>query len=125
MRRFVKKPGAAFVVIPGVGRLKPGQVLEGDEYERFVPLLLVELPPEPRFIDPLEDTVETPINIPPEAIPPKPSVVKNLVAKVFKKPVPKNEPFATAAELKQAVEEENKKTEIQIEEALERLTPEE
>lgn len=47
MRKFIKKPDITFAVIPGVGRLAEGQVLEGDQYAKFVPSLLVELLSEP------------------------------------------------------------------------------
>lgn len=44
MRRFQKKPDVTFVFIPGVGRVAEGRVLEGDEFAKFVPSLLVEVP---------------------------------------------------------------------------------
>jgi hypothetical protein len=43
MRRFKKKPELGFVVIPGLGRVTGDTVLEGDQYAKFCPSLLVEV----------------------------------------------------------------------------------
>jgi hypothetical protein len=43
MSNFTLKPGLTSVFLPGVGRVPPGRVLEGDQYRRFVPAFLVEV----------------------------------------------------------------------------------
>jgi hypothetical protein len=45
-RKFKKNPSMTQVVLPGYGRLTSGEV-EGDQYARFVPSLLVEVTEEP------------------------------------------------------------------------------
>lgn len=40
--RFRKKSDKDMVVLPGIGRIAPGQILEGPEYKRFVDLGLLE-----------------------------------------------------------------------------------
>jgi hypothetical protein len=52
MRKFTLKPGLSFAVIPGTGRVSPKQVLEGEQYARFVPSLLAEVLVEPAPIAP-------------------------------------------------------------------------
>ena len=70
MRRFVKKPEATFVVIPGVGRINEGRVLEGEDFAKFVPSLLVELLEEPAPAPaPARVLVEVPL------LPPAPTAV--------------------------------------------------
>lgn len=45
MRKFVKKSSLPIVVIPELGRVRDGDVLEGDHYAKYVPQLLVEIFP--------------------------------------------------------------------------------
>jgi hypothetical protein len=45
MRKFVKKSSLPIVVIPELGRVREGDVLEGDHYAKYVPQLLVEVFP--------------------------------------------------------------------------------
>ena len=107
MRRFQKRPDVTFAFIPGVGRLGAGQVLEGDEYAKFSPSLLVEiqaLPTSPALTEP---------TAPKTGSKPLPSVI-SLPAS----PVPAPKPSKPSA----AVATENKQTE-EIEKAVERLTP--
>lgn len=136
MRRFKKKPELAFAVIPGLGRISDDRVIEGDQFAKFAPSLLVEVlpaavpvsaksapkpppavivPPPPAVTAPrapskelLADTVETPINIPPEAR--RPSAMEDAG-------------FVSPEKLVAAVDAENKQTEEQIEKAVERLAP--
>lgn len=42
--RFHKRPDLDYVVIPEVGRVVPGQILEGGEFSRYCPSLLERLP---------------------------------------------------------------------------------
>lgn len=44
MKRFMKNPAASEVFIPGVGRLAEGRILMGNEYEKYAPRFLVEVP---------------------------------------------------------------------------------
>jgi hypothetical protein len=44
MRRFKKRSDLAMVFIPGRGRLRDADVLVGDDFARFCPSLLSELP---------------------------------------------------------------------------------
>lgn len=71
MRKFTLKPDLSFAVIPGTGRIVPKQVLEGEQYARFVPSLLVELLEEPKAAPPVPPppppaplSVETPFEGP-------------------------------------------------------------
>jgi hypothetical protein len=43
MRRFKKRDNLNLVVLPGIGRLRNDQVLEGDEWARYCPQCLVEI----------------------------------------------------------------------------------
>lgn len=138
MRRFKKKPELSFVVIPGVGRVSDDRVLEGDQFAKFAPSILVEVlpvpsaplkepapvvsrpvvlvpPPPPAVTAPrppskelLADTVETPINVPPEAR--RPSAMEEAG-------------FVSPEKLVAAVDAENRQTQEQIEKAVERLAP--
>jgi hypothetical protein len=44
MKQFKKNPAASEVFIPGVGRLAEGRILMGNEYEKYAPRFLVEVP---------------------------------------------------------------------------------
>lgn len=77
MRRFRKKPDVTFVVIPGAGRVNEGMVLEGDEYAKFVPSLLVEIPAAPAapvLTEPVAPKLTPKVTVPPPAPPPAPPV---------------------------------------------------
>jgi len=47
MASFKLNPQAGMVFLPGHGRVKPGDVLVGDQYRQFTPNLLVEVPDAP------------------------------------------------------------------------------
>jgi hypothetical protein len=84
MRRFQKKPDVTFAFIPGVGRVGAEQVLEGEQYARFVPSLLVELPalstPAPAASAPVAPSPKvTPVVVVP---PPAPSSAPKTAAEV-------------------------------------------
>lgn len=55
VKRFVKNPALHYVSIPGVGPLKEGQVLVGNDYSKYAPRFLVEIPDVPPGA-PLEST---------------------------------------------------------------------
>jgi hypothetical protein len=117
MRRFQKKPELTFAFIPGVGRLAAGQVLEGDQYVRFVPSLLVELPALPVAPVPSAPKVTpavTPKVTPAVIIPPPPPMAPKTMAEAG---------FVSPEELVAAVDVENKETQVQIEQAVARLDP--
>lgn len=44
-RQFRKREDLHLVIIPGMGRLRPNQILSGDQYAKFVPHLLEEVLP--------------------------------------------------------------------------------
>jgi len=48
MPRFKLNPKAGMVFLPGHGRVKPGDVLVGEQFRRFTPNLLVEVPDPPK-----------------------------------------------------------------------------
>jgi hypothetical protein len=114
MRRFQKKPELTLAVIPGVGRVAAGQVLEGDQYARFVPSLLVEIPALPTA--PPAPTAPPEVKAPPVLVPPPPEP----------SPVPKtmeDAGFVSPEVLVAAVDAENKQTQVQIDQAVARLDP--
>ncbi len=53
MKRFIKNPATGHVVVPGIGPVTEGQILVGNNFEQYVPHLLVEVPSAPRGL-PLE-----------------------------------------------------------------------
>ena len=115
MRRFQKKPEVTFAFIPGVGRVGPGQVLEGDRFAVFVPSLLVEIPAAPAAPALVEPKV-------PRASAPR-SVIE-LPAVPVRPPATMAEAgFVAPEELVAAVDAENRQTEAQIEQAVARLDP--
>jgi hypothetical protein len=69
MPRFKLNPEAGMVFVPGHGRVKPGDILMGEQYRRFTPNLLVEVP-DPPPAPPMETRVVKPKPKPLEA--PKP-----------------------------------------------------
>jgi hypothetical protein len=54
-KRYVKNASLDEVYLPGVGRITNGRVLMGDEYGRFSPRYLTEVPEHPQGL-PLEST---------------------------------------------------------------------
>jgi hypothetical protein len=44
MSSFTLKPGLTTVFLPGAGRVQVGATLVGEQFRRFVPLFLVEIP---------------------------------------------------------------------------------
>ena len=87
MRKFTLKPELSFAVIPGTGRVAPKQVLEGEQFARFVPSLLVELLEEPKAAAVVPPPAPKKVL---EAPPPPPAPV--LVEAPVSKPEPKDEP---------------------------------
>lgn len=53
MKKFVKNSHLDKVIIPGKGSVAAGQILEGDEFARFAPRYLTEVPEVPQ-VAPLE-----------------------------------------------------------------------
>jgi hypothetical protein len=53
MKHFVKNPALGFVSIPGVGPLKEGTILVGNDFGRYAPHFLTEVPEVPKGL-PLE-----------------------------------------------------------------------
>lgn len=75
-RKFRKRPELHSCALPGIGVVPEGKILEGDEYAKFCPSLLVEVP-ESEVVK-----VAAPSPPPPPPPPPKPAP----------KPEPKPEP---------------------------------
>jgi hypothetical protein len=46
MSKFKLKPGLLAMFLPGIGKLGPEGFVEGEQYQRFVPQFLVEVPEE-------------------------------------------------------------------------------
>lgn len=55
MKSYKVKPGTDVAFIPGVGKITEGTILMGDEYAKFAPRLLVEVPTVAAQV-PLEST---------------------------------------------------------------------
>lgn len=148
MRRFQKRPDVTFAIIPGVGRLDGQRILEGDQYAKFAPSLLVEIPagpdaapltePKPTAPGPApmrEVRPRAPTVIVPPPPPPAPAHAPELLADTVETPIhippeAKRPPasmadagFTSPEELAAVVADENKQTEAQIDRAVERLTP--
>jgi hypothetical protein len=66
-RKFKKRADLGMVFVPGVGHVRNDQVLEGDQWARFCPSLLVEVLDQDR-----EPTVKVKSSPPPKAAPPPP-----------------------------------------------------
>lgn len=95
---FKLNPEAGMVFLPGHGRVKPGDVLMGEQFRRFVPHLLTEVP-EPPPSPPMETRVTKPKPPPVEA--PKP---------IEEAPLEMREPEApTSPELKILTEDDSQK----------------
>jgi hypothetical protein len=47
MASFKANPAAGSVFLPGHGRVRPGEILMGEEWRKFAPGLLVEVPDPP------------------------------------------------------------------------------
>lgn len=90
--RYVLKPGLNALFLPGVGRVSPGQVLEGEQYARFVPNFLALAPgtaaeaiPDPKLAT---VTPITPAVVPsPRVEPPVPPVAPVPTTPVVVEPV--------------------------------------
>ena len=54
-KKYVKNPEAGNCYLPGVGWLWEGQTLTGDQYAKYAPGVLLEVPDEPKK-PPLEST---------------------------------------------------------------------
>lgn len=99
MGNFTLKPGASAVFLPGAGRVLPGVVLSGEQFRRFVPQFLVEMP---------EAQVETKaaaahppavihLAAAPKEVPPPAPPSQEAAAPVPSEPVKKPAPSAPAA----------------------------
>src|SRR4051812_16141946 len=77
MDRFILKAGLSVVFLPGIGRVAANQVLEGEQFRRFVPLFLVEAP-----------VAVIPANPPDVIIPPAPPEPPPAIAPVTLPEVP-------------------------------------
>lgn len=136
MRRFQKRPELAFAVIPGIGRITAGQILEGDHLAKFVPSLLVEIPaapaapalvepkpapkPAPKASSPKPPAVLVPPPPPPAPTPvPQPSAPPRAAPPATMA----DAGFVSPEELVKAVDDENKQTQVQIDQAVARLDP--
>jgi len=88
-RQFRKREDLHMVILPVVGRIRPNQVLKGDEFAKYVPHLLEEFYPAPSpvveppaavlVLEPAvevapEPAVEVAVPVPVEEIPPPPPV---------------------------------------------------
>jgi hypothetical protein len=71
-RKFKKNPSMTMVYVPGFGRLMGDTIIEGDQYARFAPAILVEvaeadlpkpaaLPPPPLAVPVVPDFVVDPV----------------------------------------------------------------
>jgi hypothetical protein len=100
--RFQKRPDRDLVFIPDVGRVSPGQILEGPEYKRFCPDLLVQIEDEPVEApsSPVEapSVVETPeVSVEPEEAPePPPAPVGPSVVEDLSESVEAGDPEVSA-----------------------------
>jgi hypothetical protein len=47
MKRYVKNPDVSQIFIPGHGRILEGQVLMGDDFAKYAPRFLMEVPEAP------------------------------------------------------------------------------
>lgn len=95
MGNFTLKPGASAVFLPGAGRVLPGVVLSGEQFRRFVPQFLVEMP-EAKTAAAHPPAVIHLAAAPKEVPPPAP---KEEAAPVSSEPVKKPAPSAPAAKL--------------------------
>jgi hypothetical protein len=73
-RQFRKREDLHMVILPGLGRIRPDQVLKGEEFARYVPHLLEEVlapvavVPAVVVVEPAP-VVESPVLVVPAAIP--------------------------------------------------------
>jgi hypothetical protein len=44
MKKYKKNPFISVAFVPGIGHLPEGMILEGDEYAKYAPSVLVEIP---------------------------------------------------------------------------------
>lgn len=90
-RQFRKREDLHLVIIPGMGRLRPNQILSGDQYAKFVPHLLEEVLPA-KSVAPVVPAVVAP------AVPTPAAPVPELVVKKSSPP-----PVETPAPVEEAV----------------------
>ena len=76
MKKFTLKADITRALIPGVGQVKQGTVIEGDEYGKYCPSLLTEVPSEPTMVPETKKAAPArkQITEPSPAIPPPPPV---------------------------------------------------
>jgi hypothetical protein len=72
--RFRKRTDRGIVILPGIGRVTDSQILVGDQFRKFCPDLLEEIPDEPALAVPAP--VAKPLPPPPPAPVPPPPVVE-------------------------------------------------
>jgi hypothetical protein len=96
MRRFKLRPELRSAFIPGFGSAANNSVLEGDQFAKFVPALLVEVP-EAAVVSP--PAVKAPPAAPAKALP-----VPLVEPVVSPAPLPEPKP-AVVEEIKELVEE--------------------
>ena len=131
MRRFKKRADISVAFIPGYGRVGPNAVLEGDQWAKFCPALLVEVaagaeapkpapvtatPPAPEVIAP-----PAPEPVPASASAPTPAVAVDAP----KMSAAAEAGFPSPEELQAVVEAENASTEAQIAKVVDSLGAEE
>lgn len=73
-RKFKKNPSMTMVYVPGFGRLMGDTIIEGDQYARFAPAILVEVAEAdlPKVPAPPLAAVEVPAPLPLPPPPPPP-----------------------------------------------------
>lgn len=102
MASFKLNPKAGMVFIPGRGRVREGEVLMGEEYRKYTPKLLVEVPDAPTVppvevkVVPKKVPMETPkplAEAPLEAAEPKTSPNQKVLTE--ETPIPKAKPVSS------------------------------
>jgi len=98
MASFKLNPEAGMVFIPGHGRVRPGDVFMGENYRRYAPNLLVEVPDAPPAppvevrVVPKRVPLEMPTvdEMPLEATEPETSPNRRVLTEETPKPIPKS-----------------------------------
>ncbi len=75
-KRFVLRAGLHVAMIPGLGRVKQGFVVEGEQYARFVPSILTEILDSAPVAAPVATILVEPAPILPPPPPPEPLVAE-------------------------------------------------